>query len=423
MRTTLCLCLVVAVALVGCDDEEPAGPLMPDAGPMMTPADAGAPVTYYEDVRPILAENCVTCHSEGSIAPFTLLTYDEVFEVGERVAEVTRDRVMPPFVVDNSGECNTYRDARTLTQEEIDTIGRWVEQGMPEGDPSTPEPPAAELPTLDETTSSLDMGLDYSPDDSTNDDYRCFVVDPDWTGTQYLTGYDVRPGNAEVVHHIIVYAPIDAGVGEEARRREASEERPGYTCYGDSGVLAIPVVLWAPGAGAVTFPEGTGIALDGSIPLIVQVHYNLLEDDGNPDRSLVDLQLADSVENVAQMALLADFGHSVPPRMESVTNSFRGATVFGPSSNFRVWGAFPHMHTLGRSLRVTSTADGTCMVDVPRWDFNWQGAFFYETPIDLDSNNFQIDCTYNTMERDSVVTWGEGTEDEMCLSFFYVTRR
>jgi len=419
MYKTLSGSILLVLALGGCDDADPPV-LMPDAGAMMTPSDAGAPVTYYEDVRPILAENCVTCHSEGSIAPFTLLSYDEVFEVGERVAEVTHDRIMPPFVVDNSGECNTYRGARTLTQDEIDLIGRWVAQGMPEGDPSVPAPPEATLPTLDEVSSSLEMSIEYSPDDSTNDDYRCFVVDPDWTGTQYLTGYDVRPGNAEVVHHIIVYAPIDAGVGAEARMREASETRPGYTCYGDSGVFAIPVVLWAPGAGAVTFPEGTGIALDGSIPLIMQVHYNLLEDDGNPDLSHVDLQLADSVDNVAQMALVADFGLSVPPRMESVTNTFEGATVFGPSSNLRVWGAFPHMHTLGRQLRVEAT-DGTCMVDVPNWDFNWQGAFFYETPIDLANNTFRLDCTYNTMERDSVVTWGDGTLDEMCLSFFYVT--
>jgi len=74
----------------------------------------------------------------------------------------------------------------------------------------------------------------------------------------------------------------------------------------------------------------------------------------------------------------------------------------------------------GGFLWVEAT-DGTCMVDVPNWDFNWQGAFFYETPIDLANNTFRLDCTYNTMERDSVVTWGDGTLDEMCLSFFYVT--
>ncbi len=66
----------------------------------------------------------------------------------------------------------------------------------------------------------------------------------------------------------------------------------------------------------------------------------------------------------------------------------------------------------------------TCMVDVPRWDFHWQGAFWYETPIDIaDEQAMHLRRTYDSRERDDTVFWGEGTLDELCLSFFYVTRR
>lgn len=420
MRQTSCLLALLLVALAGCDPEPSV--LAPDGGEPPPPTD---PVYFYEDVLPILAENCLMCHTAGGIAPFELGTYGDALEVGERMAEATRSRIMPPFVVDASGDCNHFTNARRLEDAEIDVIGDWVAGGMLEGDPSTPEPPTVTLPTLDRVSSTLDIGVQYEPDHSITDDYRCFVVEPDWTGIQYITGADVRPGNAEIAHHLIVFAPISAAEGERARRLDGSDGRPGYPCFGDAVVTALPVVLWAPGAGAQRYPEGTGIRLDGSVPLVVQMHYNLLADNGEPDRTVVDLTLEDRVDTEAWMGLVADFGLEIPPRMPSFTNEYEGNIAFGPGGAYRVWGAFPHMHTMGRQLRVEAMdATSTCMVDVPRWDFNWQGGFWYETPIDLEPNQpMRLSCTYDSMERDAVTYWGDSTQDEMCLSFFYVTRR
>ncbi|MCA9607493.1 MAG: hypothetical protein KC619_17925, partial [Myxococcales bacterium] len=361
MRTKTTIALITILAtLSGCDPDTP--PLTPDGG--MPPGD---PVYYYEDVRPILAEHCSMCHAPGGIAPFDLVTYEHATEVGERMAQVTRDRIMPPFVVDASGDCNEYSNARRLDQEEIDTIGAWVAGGMLEGDPTTAEPPRTELPALETVSATIDIGIDYAPDDSVNDDYRCFVVDPTWDGVQYLTGADVRPGNPEVVHHLIVYAPTSAGEAANARAMDGADGRPGYQCYGDAVVLALPVILWAPGAGAQEYPEGTGIAVNGDLPLIVQMHYNLLANNGEPDRTQVDVTLADSVRDEASMGLLADFGIEIPPRMPEVTTSYDGTMIFAPSGALRVWGTFPHMHTMGRRLRVDTVASSpTCMVDVPR---------------------------------------------------------
>jgi hypothetical protein len=89
-----------------------------------------------------------------------------------------------------------------------------------------------------------------------------------------------------------------------------------------------------------------------------------------------------------------------------------------------IWGALPHMHTLGRKLRVdAATASGTtCLVNVDRWDFHWQNVWWYESPLSLDAfKSATISCTYDTRGRDKPVTWGEGTNDEMCLSYFYAT--
>lgn len=89
-----------------------------------------------------------------------------------------------------------------------------------------------------------------------------------------------------------------------------------------------------------------------------------------------------------------------------------------------VWGVFPHMHTTGQHLGLTLTHAGTtsCALDVRRWNFNWQQAYFYTTPVAVAATDrITITCEYDTMSRDTTTVYGEGTQNEMCLSFFYVT--
>ncbi|MGE0786275.1 MAG: hypothetical protein AB7S26_11350 [Sandaracinaceae bacterium] len=401
--------------VLGCDEGDP---LRPDGGA----GDAGPAVTFYEHVRPILSEHCVQCHRAGGIAPFALETYDDSAEVANRMVEATRDRTMPPYLADASGACNEFVDARYLDDAEIDTIAAWVREGMQAGDPATPEPAVVELPRLASVDATVDMGLEYLPNAARDDDYRCFVLEPTYSGERYLTGYDVRPGNPELVHHVILYQPVDAQTGISARNRDDMESGPGYQCFGDSGVLALPVAVWAPGAGATLFPSGTGIRLYDDRPMIMQVHYNLADAEDAPDRTAVDLSLASTVAHPAQMGLLANFSIELAPRRPEVVQDFTGFMGFAPSGDLTLWGAFPHMHTLGRQLRVENPSSGECLVDVPRWDFNWQGGYFYETPLRLqEGTELALRCTYDTMSRDETVRWGDGTADEMCLSFFYVT--
>lgn len=427
MRTRLSL-LALTLCFAGCDGGEIDGPLRPDTGMSLPDAGpGGGDTTYHGDLRPILAENCVTCHTEGGVAPFPLETYAQVSEVGERMREVTRDRIMPPFLADNSGECNTWSNHRGLTDEEIAVFDQWVVDGKLEGDPSTPEPPRAELPTLP----SVDLTLEtpsYAIDEAGDDDYRCFVVETGLTEDQYVTGYDVHPGNAQRVHHVIVYNPVDAGAVAAAEELDMRDgvAGDGYPCFGGPRVDAPPMVLWAPGAGATAYPRGTGVLVEAGIKQIIQVHYNnLVEEAPNEDRTTIDLSLRASA-NRAFIAPLWDTSLNLPPRMEEVVESNTiNLSALGLPVDVRVWGAFPHMHTLGRSLSVEIHRDGggdQCLIDVPRWDFNWQLAYWLDEPITISpDDSATITCTYSTMERDEVTTWGDGTQDEMCLNFVYVT--
>src|SRR6478609_1580820 len=113
---------------------------------------------FYEDVAPILNHNCVGCHRDGGIAQFSLTNYDQVRAHANDIASATAAREMPPMPVNNSGSCNTYANARWLSDDEISVLGRWAKSGTPAGDPSKaqplPEPLFAQRPST-EISSSL----------------------------------------------------------------------------------------------------------------------------------------------------------------------------------------------------------------------------------------------------------------------------
>ena len=95
---------------------------------------------------------------------------------------------------------------------------------------------------------------------------------------------------------------------------------------------------------------------------------------------------------------------------------------------FDVYGVFPHMHELGTSMSVKFTRESsadTCVADVPRWDFDWQQFYFFQSrkglPVERDWS-FRLTCEWDN-PTDQTVRWGEGTDDEMCLAFVYVTGR
>jgi hypothetical protein len=272
----------------------------------------------------------------------------------------------------------------------------------------------------------LDIGADYTPIsvDGSADDYHCFVVDPGVTEDRFLIGHQVQPGNADLVHHVLVYQPINDQTEHEAVALDAAAEGPGYTCFGDAGVDASIMAAWAPGVGATIHPAGTGLRVVAGRKLVIQVHYHLDGSNGS-DRTTIALDLADSVTNEVFIEGMFHDGFSLEPgqeRVESVHSHLARVTGIGTA---KIWGTLPHMHTLGIALNVQVAGDdrSICLVDVPRWDFNWQGFYFYDEPVQVDGDDrITITCAWSTQGRTEQVIWGDGTEDEMCLAFFYTTR-
>ena len=407
-----------------------------------TTGDVGVQVTYYEDVLPVFVDNCLRCHEEGGVAPFVIENYEDAVAWGPAIRAAVQARTMPPYNADNSGVCNTFKDARWLSDDQIQMITDWVDGGTLEGDPSTPQPP---MPPLNELKGETIVELatpEYVPAVGANgnakyDDYRCFPLVLDvGDSPRYLTGYEVIPGNDAVVHHAVGFK-VDPNAGQNQVVMTLLDNKTpeaGWECFGAAGEGVIPdgsPITWAPGGGALNFPEGTGIKFESGEILVLQMHYNLLNGDG-PDTTQLRLSWADEVEREAWSVLddpfllssLGGGGIELEAGKERVTFNWDTsvAAMVGHDGPIDVLAILPHMHERGQRMQVNLKIDGQdhCGIYVDRWNFNWQDSYYLERPFQMQPyDKLEVTCEWNTEGDSDPVQPGFGTQNEMCLIGIY----
>lgn len=379
--------------------------------------------TWHQDVAPIVAEHCSNCHTDGAIGPFALETYADVQAMGAAVVASVESRRMPPWIADST--CNDYLYDPSLSDADVATLVGWLDVGMPEGDPASAAPlPAGAGRRLSRVDHTLEVRTAYTPTQAP-DDYRCFVVDWPETETMYVTGYDVRPGNAEIVHHVIAYvaAPDQVALYEAA---DAADPGEGWTCFGGPGVGSQEEAEWlggwAPGGSNGDLPNGTGISVEPGSLIVLQVHYNTANADAAEDLTEVDVMVEAEVENPARIQPWTDPSWLdsdrmlIPAGAEGVEHSFSYTIPDGVQ--FQIHTSNLHMHQLGTDARMwVEEADGTerCLLDIPAWDFNWQRTYVFEEPYVMQGGgSIHVACHWDN-PTDADVVWGEGTGDEMCL--------
>jgi hypothetical protein len=377
-------------------------------------SDDGVPTgpTFAEDVAPILAANCWSCHVEGGIAPFPMLEYEDVAVLGEAIVAATESRTMPPWPLDASGACGSFVGERVLDENEIATIAAWVDEGKAPGDLSlVPAPPQA--PALDVVSATIAIEPympQGNPPENPNDDYRCFVVAPPSDDDTVLTGFEVHPGVESQVHHIVVFGLDSDEATAAAVAMSGQDGRPGYTCFGGTGVGASSLLVgWAPGVPVGEYPEGTGVPVSGGRAVIVQMHYNLAAG-AQLDETSVDLRFDASAIPLRSL-VLTDSDLTIPP---NTTDHVEGASTTFGDDDVTVVAAFPHMHQIGKELRV-DVETGACAIDVPRWDFHWQQLYAYTAPVVIPGGaQVNLTCRYDSTGRAEPTYFGEGSSEEMC---------
>ena len=395
---------------------------MPGEPPTEDASPAPDSITYHRDVAPLLARHCTTCHREGGIGPFALTSFTEAHETAGAIADATGARIMPPWPADGGGDCNTFLDRRHLDDAEIALLAAWAADGAPEGDPRdavavTAPPEPAFTPAIG-LASVAPYVVAPGPDE-----YRCFVVDPQLTAEQFMTAIRPELDKSEVVHHIQLFSADTAEARTTIASRDVADPGPGYACDTEGTGPGLRYVgVWGAGDRVRRWPDGTGVPVPADAHLVLQLHYHNHGSIPLADQTRIDLELAPSVASPASIWSVHGLPLDLPPgRPEISVTRHRRVAVTAPSHAraFRL-----HMHTLGIRAKLELVRNGvaTCLLDIPRWDFQWQLFYTLAQPIAmLPTDSLLITCAYDTTSRTETTTWGIATDDEMCLGYVYST--
>jgi len=452
-------------------------------------ASRSAAPNFSRDIAPIVRETCLGCHTDGGIAPFAFRTERDLAGRAALVVAALEQHRMPPWPPSAGSPRYTGQKQRTLDLRERATLVRWARAqlvrpgGARRGTPIGPAPVATTAPRQGESRLELAMPSAYRPSgaNGSTDDYRCFLLDPGLTQDAFVTSARIVPGDAAIVHHVILYRIPQTSVAQ-ATALDRGTRGPGWTCFGGPGVgggtsgnprAALDdagwIAAWAPGFGADRLRSGTGVELPAGSRVVMQVHYNLLNGSA-PDRSRAVLTtvpaaaglspvqtmlvaapvelacragekgklcdrtaaLFDQVDRFGAEAALVPAGllylcgkNGARPVATPVSTCDRGFT-----RPVTIQGVGGHMHLLGRSIRVElnpGTPRARLLLEIPRWDFHWQAVYQLEAPVQAGPGDaVRVTCRYDTSLRRGApryVLWGEGTTDEMCLGILQVTPR
>lgn len=334
-----------------------------------TPSWGQAKVTFTKDVLPIFQEQCQVCHRQGGqnvsgmIAPMSLMTYKEIRPWAKAIVKSVQSRLMPPWMAspETSG---LFKHERVLTQKQIDTIVNWVKTGAARGNPKdAPEP--IDWPesgwTIGDGEPDLVVKFDepYWVADDVDDLYHNIVVqltEEQHPKDRWIRSVEFRPGS-QVVHHIIAL--------------QSSRTESGRRVTGMIGGEA-------PGTDPNTFPEGYGILLPKAPTITFDMHYHKESGAGTGvwDESSFAVAFHEKpVEHPISVAAISHGAFEIPPNNPNW--KVGGAQTF--KRDTMILGFMPHLHLRGVAARYTAFyPDGTSevLLDVPRYDFNWQ--IFYE---------------------------------------------
>jgi len=387
------------------------------------------PPTFSDEVVRILRARCQTCHRPGEHAPFPLLTYTDAYERRDDIRDAVGGRVMPPWkAVPGFGD---FREPRRLSEAELSTLVRWVEAGAPEGDRAK-LPPALVFPQgwkLGPPDHVLEMAEPYTVPGRASDVYRCFVIPTKFGEDRWVTKVEYAPGDRKLVHHVLSY--IDTTSAADALDR--ADPGPGYTCFGGPGFLpAGGLGGWAPGVQPRVMAAGVGMLLPKGANVVVQMHYNNSAPESRTDRTRIGLHFAKGPIDKRQRGIaVLNRAFTIPAGASRY--EVRASWTVPPGWDLHADTITPHMHLLGREMKVTATyPDGAVrpLIHIDDWDFNWQGSYTFAQPIPLPAGTridmvAVFDNSADNLRQPSrpprPVSWGEGTTDEMAIVFLGIT--
>jgi hypothetical protein len=419
--------------------------------------------TWYQDVGPIVANHCMGCHQAGGIAPFSLTAYEDAADIAPQLLDAVETGLMPPWDAEDAADCappRGWKDDPRLSAAEIDTLRIWIEDGTPAGTVADlPDPISTALTGITHTVTPTVPYVTSGPDD----EFMCFLMQPEFTEQiKWMTGLQVVPGNPDVVHHAVM---VQMNPGPELDALIALHgDGAAFECTNPATADGSYLLgVWTPGNQPVQTSTDLSVPMLRGGAIVMQVHYHPANQVNEPDATRIDLRLSDVWPSkmytygawgnaFAAPELLPDPDDRSGPEFRIPANDadhgehMRFVVNAGTLGDVPLFAAYPHMHYIGVGLKVklerANPAPGEptneCLVNVPKWNFDWQRSYQYQAPLDelpivRTGDILDIQCTYdNTLNNPFVqraladagltqpidVVLGEQTLDEMCLGIF-----
>jgi hypothetical protein len=400
-----------------------------------TPAKSTKPVpTFTKDVAPILQRSCEVCHRPDSIAPMSLVTYQDVRPWARSIRTRVSNREMPPWYIDRTVGIKKFKNDPSLTDQEIDTITRWADGGAPMGNP-TDMPPPKQFDDLSKWHIKPDLIVSLPKDvivpAAGPDRWWDVLVDVGLTDDRYLRAVETKPSKGHrVVHHSV-------------QTMKDPDDDP-------SGIGSSFLNEYALGKNADIFPEGAGRLVKAGTKINFNLHLHSIGEE-TPANVQVGLQFYPKgyvpkyIETTTGVGNSGEREIDIPPNTDNVRTD--GYTVL--TQPVRLLSFQPHMHNRGKALCVeailppsaspqeqnaaafqrkdTAVPKLQSLSCVDRYQFAWHIVYLYDDDVQpllpagtilhtIGYHNNTVSNRFNP-DPDNLITFGQRTIDDMSFAW------
>jgi hypothetical protein len=377
----------------------------------------------------------------------SLLTYEEARPWAESIKENVASRTMPPWhAASHPGE---FKNDRSLSQAAIDTFVAWVDAGAPRGTKAETAPPGETAGwAIGKPDLFVSMPEDYEVPASGTDQYIYFAIPTNLTEDRWVRAVEVRPGNHAVVHHVLAFVQ-PGGTGIVSRSEEgvnkdlefplyftdgqAVRVLPDAPVYDDScglprgglandGDMTSLLSTFVPGYRGDVYSKELGKLVPKGSEILFQIHYTHTGKVEH-DRTSIAFVFQDSPPpKTIESYWIQNRYFRIPPGAAS--HEVKSCYVFNKDVDLLSY--FPHMHVRGKDMRIEAffpTGGREVLLDVPRYDFNWQTAYWLQSPKRIPAGTRIVvtahydNSKHNAFNPDptAAVRWGDPTTDEMMI--------
>ena len=387
-------------------------------------ASAQTAPTFTKDVAPIFQQKCEACHRPESIAPMSLQTWQQSRPWARSIKARVLEHSMPPFQIDRTVGITKFKNDDSLTNQELDTIVKWVDAGAPQGDPKH-MPEAIKWPT--EQTWNFSKVLGKEPDlvvksDSftmpavSQDAWDKRVTPIDLDEPRWVRAIEIRPGNLKgrkIVHHAIAYL---------------EQDEPGAPQAGPAPLF----MEWAVGKqGEMMRPDSGKLLMPGA-RFRWDIHYSQGGEEitSNVEMGIYFYEKGQEPKYRTRLSLIpAALGSlDLRPNAVTVTEGF-----YPLRENARIESFQPHMHLRGKAMMVEAilpTGQRQVLSHIDNFNFMWMTTFVYDDNLApllpkgtiLKVTAWHDNTTAKKTNPDPTqwVGWGDRTVDEMAHAWMNI---